>query len=153
MTPIFRKTWHGLPVPIQKRPPIIQYAALCLRGKPKKREILLITSSNGRWIIPKGWPDKGLSGAETALSEAWEEAGVVAKKSDVEKIGKYRGIKRFDDGTEHPCKAIVYTIEVRDMRDDYPEAGQRDRKWVRLSDAAKEIDDRDLAKFIAREVI
>ena len=36
-----------------------------------------ITSRNGkRWVIPKGWIDPGQTAGETALQEAWEEAGL-----------------------------------------------------------------------------
>ncbi len=41
-------------------------------------EILLVKSSGGkRWVIPKGWIPPWLTPAQSALKEAWEEAGVV----------------------------------------------------------------------------
>jgi 8-oxo-dGTP pyrophosphatase MutT (NUDIX family) len=41
------------------------------------REILLVTTrQTKRWIIPKGWPIKGLKPAKSAAREAYEEAGV-----------------------------------------------------------------------------
>ncbi|HEY3622474.1 MAG TPA: NUDIX domain-containing protein [Roseiarcus sp.] len=40
-------------------------------------EILLVTTRQSkRWIIPKGWPIKGLRPAKSAAREAFEEAGV-----------------------------------------------------------------------------
>ena len=40
-------------------------------------EILLVTTrQTRRWIIPKGWPIKGLKPANSAAREAFEEAGV-----------------------------------------------------------------------------
>ena len=54
-----------------------QIGAICWRMHRAKVEVLLITSRDtGRWVIPKGWPMQGLSDAEAASIEAWEEAGV-----------------------------------------------------------------------------
>ncbi len=52
-------------------------AVMAWRMGDKGPEVLLITSrETGRWVLPKGWPMKGRSGAECALREAFEEAGV-----------------------------------------------------------------------------
>ena len=41
-----------------------QFAALCYRIKAGNPEILLITSrGTGRWIVPKGWPEDGMTPA------------------------------------------------------------------------------------------
>ena len=46
-------------------------------------EIFLITSRRTkRWIIPKGWPIKGLKPAKTAARGAFEEAGVRESRSE-----------------------------------------------------------------------
>lgn len=60
-----------------RRPPRLQYAALCYRHLPGYTlEILLITSRDtGRWVIPKGWPMKGGRAHQVAAREAFEEAG------------------------------------------------------------------------------
>ena len=43
-------------------------------------EILLVTTrQTRRWIIPKGWPIKGLKAPQSAAREAYEEAGVRGK--------------------------------------------------------------------------
>src|SRR5438128_5122849 len=53
---------------------IRQAAAIPIRDN----QVCLITSSNGkRWIIPKGLIDPGHTAGESALQEAWEEAGLV----------------------------------------------------------------------------
>ena len=40
-------------------------------------EVLLVTSrQTRRWIIPKGWPIKGLKPPKSAAREAYEEAGI-----------------------------------------------------------------------------
>ena len=53
---------------------IRQAAALAIR----RGRVCLITSRNGkRWVIPKGWIEPGQTAGETALQEAYEEAGLV----------------------------------------------------------------------------
>jgi 8-oxo-dGTP pyrophosphatase MutT (NUDIX family) len=43
-------------------------------------EIMLVTSrGTQRWIIPKGWPKRGMPPYDTAAKEAFEEAGVIGK--------------------------------------------------------------------------
>jgi 8-oxo-dGTP pyrophosphatase MutT (NUDIX family) len=56
----------------------VQYGALPYRfTKSGAPEILLVaTRQTKRWIIPKGWPIKGLKPAKSAAREAYEEAGV-----------------------------------------------------------------------------
>ena len=45
--------------------------------------ILLITSrGTRRWVIPKGWPMRGLKPQEAAAVEAAEEAGIVGEVED-----------------------------------------------------------------------
>jgi 8-oxo-dGTP pyrophosphatase MutT (NUDIX family) len=40
-------------------------------------EVMLVTSRGSRrWIIPKGWPKRGILPHDTAAKEAFEEAGV-----------------------------------------------------------------------------
>jgi len=54
----------------------VQYGALPYRfTKSGAREILLVTTrQTKRWVIPKGWPIKGLKPAKSAAREAYEEA-------------------------------------------------------------------------------
>jgi 8-oxo-dGTP pyrophosphatase MutT (NUDIX family) len=58
-----------------------KYAALPYRFTPTAAlEILLVTTRRSRrWIIPKGWPIKGLKPPKPAAREAFEEAGVRGK--------------------------------------------------------------------------
>ena len=81
MISIRRSDWADTLLSFFRRPPVLQLAALCHRKTKRGHEVLLITSSHGRWILPKGWPIEGKSGRETALTEAWEEAGVKKGKA------------------------------------------------------------------------
>lgn len=42
-------------------------------------KILLVRENNGLWSLPGGWADVGLSAAENAAKEAFEEAGAAVK--------------------------------------------------------------------------
>lgn len=126
-----------------------QFAALVYRVKSGKIQFLLITSRRtGRWIIPKGWPMLGMRPAEAAAQEAWEEAGVVGKASDV-CLGLYSYYKRRDKKLgDLPCLAMVYPVRAKELKKNFPEAGQRQRKWVSRKKAAKLIQEPELSQII-----
>ncbi len=113
-----------------------QLAALCTRKGKKGREVLLVTSSAGRWILPKGWPMKGKPDDEAARIEAWEEAGVTEASVRSDPVGSFISTKFDKDGDEVPCILSVYRVKVRQIADDYPEADRRDRIWVSPEEAA-----------------
>jgi 8-oxo-dGTP pyrophosphatase MutT (NUDIX family) len=53
-----------------------QVAAVCYRVRDGGIEFLLVRTRKGRWIFPKGSAEPGLSHAQAAALEAFEEAGV-----------------------------------------------------------------------------
>lgn len=142
MTGPFKKAWTDLVLPILQRPKRVQVAALCYRPDETGKQVLLITSRDtGRWILPKGWPIDGLNGAEAALQEAWEEAGVKEAEIQPDSIGQYEYVKGLDSGGEVPVRTHVYLARVRSLSDDYPEAGERTRKWVTPDQGAEMVDE------------
>ncbi len=137
--------WDYFLGPILQRPKQLQVAALCHRGEGADKEFLLVTSrETARWIIPKGWPIRGLDAKESALQEAWEEAGV--KHSDVLSgpIGRYSYQKRKASGLEVPIETLVYSVSVKELSDDFPEAQERTRKWVSAEAAANLVNEPEL---------
>lgn len=128
-------------LPMLRRPPVLQMAALCHRMTDDGPEVLLVSSSRGRWILPKGWPIDGKTAGETALQEAWEEAGVHKAKVIEEPVGSFISRKRFDNGTEIPCETKVYAVKVRATKDAFPESHKRDVQWVAPEKAVKLVDD------------
>ncbi|MCX7351513.1 MAG: NUDIX hydrolase [Alphaproteobacteria bacterium] len=113
-----------------------QYAALPWRYSGGSREVLLISSRDtGRWVIPKGWPIRGLSPAETAAREAYEEAGLggmVSKKP----IGEFEYGKRLDNGAVLATRVEVFALEQMVQHKDWPEKGQRRLQWFSVPEAA-----------------
>lgn len=146
----FRNMWDDYVEPMFKRPEKVQFAALCHRGTGAERRVLLITSrGTGRWIIPKGWPVKGRDAPGSALQEAWEEAGVRANPSCGDALGSYLYAKGLSSGWSIPVRTYVYPFEVTGMSDDYPEVGQRRRRWVRPEEAAQMVDEPELKEILA----
>jgi len=125
-----------------------QFAALCYRIRKDKPEILLVTSRDtGRWIIPKGWPADGKTPADCALMEAWEEAGVTGRVTGP-CLGLFSYDKQLPRNARMPCVAMVYPVRVQALADDFPEAGQRKRKWMRRKKAAARVDTPELAQIL-----
>ncbi|MEM6463349.1 MAG: NUDIX hydrolase [Pseudomonadota bacterium] len=128
--------------------PHAQYAALCFRRATDGHQILLITSrGTGRWVLPKGWAIKNLTGSGTAAQEALEEAGVRGKvRSDP--IGSYDYNKWLHDGLTVPCLVQVYPLEVAQLIDDYPEKHERQRRWFKPDEAGCRVEERQLKKLL-----
>jgi len=141
MTSVLRAIWSETIQPMLRRPPALQLAALCHRDTPTGVEVLLVTSSNGRWILPKGWPIDGMTAAQAAHQEAWEEGGVKAVDAPVDAIDTIQSTKTFDSGLTIPCETKIYELPVTEVANDYPEAHRRDRVWVSLEKAADMVDE------------
>lgn len=148
MTSVFSNFWQGALRPLVQRPPALQVAALCHREGDSGTEILLVSSSSGRWILPKGWPIDGLSAAEAAKQEAWEEGGVKKAVADELGVQSFIGQKRFDNGTVIPCEVKVFPFKVKKLSNTYPEAERRDRLWVSPARAADLVDDPGLQQVL-----
>lgn len=130
-----------------------QYAALCWREGRKGAQVLLVTSrETGRWVIPKGWPIKGLDGAGTAAREAWEEAGAKGE-IDADAVGHFDYDKVLDRDRKTPpvraCRVAVYALRVAELSGAFPERAERKRKWFSLVSAARKVDEPELQKLIA----
>ncbi|MBB04803.1 NUDIX hydrolase [Pseudooceanicola sp.] len=143
-----RSAWQGYVLPMLQRPKRLQVAALCYRGEGDKTEVLIVSSrGTGRWIIPKGWPIRGLTSAQAALQEAWEEAGVRKGRTTGEVIGSYTYKKR-KSGWAMLVDTLVYPVAVDDLRDDFPEASERRRKWVPPQKAAELVQEPELQELL-----
>src|SRR5271156_3641450 len=53
-----------------------QVAAICYRVRGSSVEFLLVRTGSGHWTFPKGSAEPGLTHAQAAALEAFEEAGV-----------------------------------------------------------------------------
>jgi 8-oxo-dGTP pyrophosphatase MutT (NUDIX family) len=107
--------------------------------------VCLVTSSSGRrWVVPKGQIDPGHSPGQTALIEAWEEAGLVGVL-DPTTLGTYVYEKL---GREH--HVLVFRLSVTEVREEWPERLVRTRAWFTLDEAVARIEEpglRDLLRL------
>ncbi|PUB10728.1 NUDIX hydrolase [Yoonia sediminilitoris] len=138
------------PHQILQQEPALQVAAFCHRPGYQGRELLLITSSSGRWILPKGWTEEGIRDGDAAALEAWEEAGVIAKCITDTPIGHYHTKKTLANRASVPCHVQIFDIEVQSLANDFPEAHKRDRRWVPFAQAASEVSLPALSDALAR---
>lgn len=126
-----------------------QFGALVYSIVKGKTQVLLITTRGSkRWVIPKGWPMTGLTPAAGALQEAWEEAGVRGKTFD-HCLGLYSYRKSVAKDLILPCLVMVYPVKAKKLINDFPEKGQRRRKWMSPDNAAKRVSEPELARIIA----
>jgi 8-oxo-dGTP pyrophosphatase MutT (NUDIX family) len=106
---------------------------------------LLITNWRcRRWVIPKGLIEGHLSARDSAVQEAYEEAGIRGKTSQ-EAIGEYQYQKW--GGT---CHVEVFLLMVQDVLTSWPEATFRHRAWFSVESAAGMVKERALAGIILR---
>ena len=129
----------------------VQYGALPYRFTPDAAlEILVVTTRRTRrWIIPKGWPIKGLRPPKAAAREAFEEAGVTGRVG-VKPIGTFTYEKALDEaGVEATCEVKVYPLLVKRQLEVFPESEQRMLQWVDPARAVALIKEPGLKKLIA----
>lgn len=149
MNTILVKAWDEVVRPLIQRPRSMQVAALCYREQRTGKEVLLITTrGTGRWMLPKGWPMEGKTGPEAAAIEAWEEAGVKPAKVGRVAVGAFDYDKVHDEGLVEPCSATVFAIKVAKVVDDFPEKGQRKRKWVPIEQAIEMVQEDGLKALL-----
>jgi 8-oxo-dGTP pyrophosphatase MutT (NUDIX family) len=127
-----------------------QIAAMPIRRRADgTREVLLVTSrTTRRWIVPKGWPMKGVKDRDAAAREAFEEAGVTGRISQ-KPVARYIYWKRLKDHFTL-CQVKLYLLEVDKQRDDWAEKTQRRSGWFSLRDAADLVDEPHLASAILK---
>ena len=132
------------------REPRAQFAALPWRRAPEGEiEVLLITSrETKRWVIPKGWPIKGMKSPKSAAQEAFEEAGVRGKVGKTP-IGAYAYDKRLKNGRLQHVRVAVFALHVETEAETYPELGQREKRWVSVAEAASLVDEPELMVVLA----
>lgn len=129
----------------------VQYAALPYRfNQAAALEILLVTTRQSqRWIIPKGWPIKGLRPPKSAAREAYEEAGVRGK-TGTKPVGTFNYDKMLDEhGIQVRCEVRVYPLLVKRQSAAWPEAEQRLVQWADPNRAISLIEEAGLKTVIA----
>lgn len=108
-------------------------------------EVLIVSSSKQKhWVIPKGIHDPGLSAQDSAAKEAFEEAGVTGQVAN-QQLGSYR----YPKWDAH-CDVAVYPMLVEQVLDEAQwEERHRGRRWVTPQEAASLVKNPDVARLVA----
>jgi 8-oxo-dGTP pyrophosphatase MutT (NUDIX family) len=129
----------------------VQYGALPYRlADDSSLEVLLVTTRRTRrWIIPKGWPIRGLTPPKSAAREAFEEAGVRGKIG-AKAIGRFTYDKLIDEaGVSATCEVKVFPLLVKSQSEVWPESEQRVARWAEPGEAAAMIKETNLRKLVS----
>lgn len=128
----------------KKRQVRSQFGAVCYRQHKGRLQVLLITSrGRGRWIIPKGWPMADTTPADAAAIEAYEEAGVDGRAHPL-----CLGIYSYTKENKLPCVVALYAVQVNRLLRRFPERNERKRRWFTLKDAARVVEEPELAQLL-----
>ena len=122
-----------------------QAAAIPIRRVGRGLQICVIRRKDGsKWGIPKGLVDPGATHEETALNEAWEEAGIKGRLLGAA-IGTYRYRKW---GTR--LTVAVYVMELVQQAPTWEEAAFRERRWVPFAEGGLLLADHPVASLLER---
>lgn len=129
--------------------PLAQFAALPFRFRPELEILVISSRETQRWVIPKGWPIKGLAPFETAMREAFEEAGV-SGRIDHRPLGRFHYVKRLRGGASVSCSVKVFPMLVERQAKSWPEKHERILRWLPVTDAMACVEEAELKKLLAQ---
>jgi 8-oxo-dGTP pyrophosphatase MutT (NUDIX family) len=107
------------------------------------RVCLVLSRSGKRWVTPKGRIEAGQSAGETALQEAWEEAGILGLL-ERDPVGSYSYQK-----CGQSYHVTVFLMHVTGVADSWPEKHRRPRRWVRPRRALLDIEQPGLRRLMS----
>ena len=116
-----------------------QAAVIAIRAG---RVCLVLSSGGKRWVVPKGHIEQGQTAGETALQEAWEEAGL-AGALQPEPVGSY-----LYEKAGMPYHVTVFLMHVTAVTDEWPEGSWRARCWVDPGRAVAQVEEPGLRKLL-----
>ena len=106
-------------------------------------EVLLVTNrSRSRWLVPKGHLEPCMLPVESALMEAYEEAGVLGMVEE-HPIGSFA---YFNGAVER--RVELYPMRVTEVLGVWPEMTERSRQWTTADRAAGMVFQPDLQRCI-----
>ena len=124
-----------------KRNACEQVAAICYRIRGSGIEFLLIRTRSGRWTFPKGGIEPGLTHAQAAALEAFEEAGVHGLMEEAPFTHYIR--RKHTNGrssAESAKKGLVVNAHLCEvLRLGPPQESDRDPTWFSAQKAKKRL--------------
>jgi 8-oxo-dGTP pyrophosphatase MutT (NUDIX family) len=140
-----------------------QVAAVCFRSRAGVLEFLLVRTGKGRWIFPKGSVEPGLTHAQAAALEAFEEAGVHGRIEEasftryVRRRRRQREARNWTGRSEKESAVNAHLCEV--LRLVPPQEMDRNPTWFPAEKAKRRLrEDRtpefgtELARVVDRAV-
>jgi phosphohistidine phosphatase len=123
-----------------------QSAVIPYRIEKGKLQVLIISSSqNNHFVIPKGIIEPGLTPQQSAEIEAFEEAGIKGIVS-LKKVGKYATIKWKAKTTVE-----VFSMKVKEVLDErFWSEKHRGREWVSINKAIKVLHQKELKPLLLK---
>ena len=104
-----------------------QVAAVCYRVRNAGIEFLLVrTRGSGRWTFPKGSAEPGLTHAQAAALEAFEEAGVHGRIEEASFASYVRRNRRGTASKEQSVNAHLCEVTRREA----PQEFDRNPTWL-----------------------
>lgn len=130
-----------------------QVAAICFRILSTGVEFLLVRTRRGRWTFPKGGLQSGLTHAQSAAMEAYEEAGVHGRIEELAFV-RYKLRKGLQTIERH---VVVHAHLCEVLRLDVPQELNRDPTWFphakakrRLGEGRSQENRTELARVVDR---
>jgi 8-oxo-dGTP pyrophosphatase MutT (NUDIX family) len=142
-----------------------QVAAVCYRVRSSGIEFLLVRTNSGHWTFPKGKAEPGLTHAQAAALEAFEEAGVHGRIEEAS-FDRYVRRKRRDlrgsaktTGRSSEGELVVQAYLCEVSRLEPPQEANRNPTWFSAAKAKRRLgEDRtpdfgtELARVVDRAV-
>ncbi|MGH9528897.1 MAG: NUDIX domain-containing protein [Terriglobales bacterium] len=118
-----------------------QVAAVCFRIRGGAIEFLLVRTRGGRWIFPKGNAEPGLTHAQAAALEAFEEAGVHGR---IEETCFIRFIRKKHGARNSSVKSVANQVAVHAhlcevLRVEPPQERDRNPTWFSSEKAKRRL--------------
>ncbi|MGD1923334.1 MAG: NUDIX hydrolase [Paracoccaceae bacterium] len=100
----------------------------------------IVTSRRtGRWVLPKGGVDPGMTPSQAAAQEAFEEVGLTGEVNHAP-IGGYR-IPKIRPPLIWTVDVEIYALRVTHVAETWLEQSERERRLVTLAEAHQLIED------------
>lgn len=157
--PVYRRPGRFFPLShLRRMRGCEQVAAVCYRLRKGRIQFLLVQTRGGRWTFPKGSAEPGLTTAQAAALEAFEEAGVHGRM-EVASFARYVRPKRGSGRKPADVELIVTAHLCEVLHLDPPQESGRTPTWFSPEKAQRRLrEDRsddygaELARVIERAV-
>jgi 8-oxo-dGTP pyrophosphatase MutT (NUDIX family) len=115
-----------------------QVAAVCYRLRGREIEFLLVQTDAGRWTFPKGNAESGLTHAQSAALEAFEEAGVHGRIEDAS-FTRYTRRKRIGAVDSGKVEVVIAAHLCEVLWLEKPQESGRTPTWFSAEKTARRL--------------